>query len=231
MQKELEDLKAKSTPATPPPRPRRDVSASASKSAQKETAASKTKAAKEKGNGKKECQTREVGGKRVGGRRKQQEEEVAEPEAEEKADEEEEEQEDQEREDEEKDCQTEDLFGSEEEGAEEEEEEGEGSEEEEEENDEDSENTKSKRGGYIPRVEGECSFAAARARLRRMREKKPTGRCHVPEAVHNMWKTGGADVQDQLVQMLRDAGWNKDALAWQRTYTKSVRAFFTHVEL
>lgn len=47
-------------------------------------------------------------------------------------------------------------------------------------------------------------------RLRRLCEKKPSGRCHVPEAVHQRWKAGTAIEREAMVQELEKAGWSKD---------------------
>ena len=47
-------------------------------------------------------------------------------------------------------------------------------------------------------------------RLRRLCERKPSGRLNVPEAVHKQWAAGGPG-KDQLLQQLTESGFNKDA--------------------
>ena len=53
------------------------------------------------------------------------------------------------------------------------------------------------------------SEAAEKHRLRRICEKKPSGRINVPEHVHLKWKNGGTD-RDELLEQLREANWKKD---------------------
>lgn len=56
---------------------------------------------------------------------------------------------------------------------------------------------------------GEVSEAAKNNRLRRMCEKKPSGRCHVPSEIHERWAQGGAE-RLKLRDELEAANWNKD---------------------
>lgn len=50
---------------------------------------------------------------------------------------------------------------------------------------------------------------AVAARLRRVCEKKPSGRCHVPPEIHELWKQGG-DKRDELEKIFLNVGENKD---------------------
>ena len=47
-------------------------------------------------------------------------------------------------------------------------------------------------------------------RLRRLCEKKPSGRCPVPEAIHLKWKNGGKEEREKLMDELEAAGWSKE---------------------
>lgn len=56
----------------------------------------------------------------------------------------------------------------------------------------------------------ELSEAAKNQRLRRICERKGSGKLHVPEELHNLWKKGGHS-REQLRQMLqKKANWNKN---------------------
>ena len=55
----------------------------------------------------------------------------------------------------------------------------------------------------------ELSEAAKNQRLRRICERKGSGKINVPEEIHNLWKKGGHS-RDELRQMLEDADWDKD---------------------
>lgn len=57
--------------------------------------------------------------------------------------------------------------------------------------------------------EQELSEAAKRQRLRRLCERKGSGKLHVPLAIHEMWLQGG-HTRDELVEELEKAGWSKD---------------------
>lgn len=46
-------------------------------------------------------------------------------------------------------------------------------------------------------------------RLRRLCERKPSGRLLVPESIHLKWKNGGSD-REALMDELERAGWSKD---------------------
>lgn len=61
------------------------------------------------------------------------------------------------------------------------------------------------RGSALPETD-----AAKDARLRRLCEKKPSGRCGVPEALHMKWKNGSREERDELVDMLESVEWQKD---------------------
>lgn len=53
---------------------------------------------------------------------------------------------------------------------------------------------------------------AAEARLRRICEKKPSGKMHVTPEVHEQWARGGAS-RAKLLKQLQDVGFNKDTQA------------------
>ena len=55
----------------------------------------------------------------------------------------------------------------------------------------------------------DATEAAKNNRLRRLCEKKPSGRCHVPPEVHEQWKKGGAE-RLKLRDELEECGWDKD---------------------
>ncbi len=55
----------------------------------------------------------------------------------------------------------------------------------------------------------ELSEGAKLGRLRRLCERKPSGKLKVPENIHNMWKRGGHDRQE-LLHMLEEAGFEED---------------------
>ena len=55
----------------------------------------------------------------------------------------------------------------------------------------------------MPETEG-----ARKNRLRRICERKPSGKLHVPEAIHLQWAQGGAG-RDALMDQLEAAGWDK----------------------
>ena len=56
----------------------------------------------------------------------------------------------------------------------------------------------------------ELSQAAKEQRLRRMCEVKPSGKCHVPTEIHELWKKGGHG-RDQLLEILEASNWEKDS--------------------
>ena len=55
----------------------------------------------------------------------------------------------------------------------------------------------------------ELSEAAKNQRLRRICERKGSGKLNAPEEIHNLWKKGGHS-REELRQMLEDADWDKD---------------------
>lgn len=62
-----------------------------------------------------------------------------------------------------------------------------------------------------PERTGTLTEAAKNNRLRRLCEKKPSGRCHVPEEIQARWSKGGSErlaLRDELEQ----CGWDKDYL-------------------
>ena len=60
-------------------------------------------------------------------------------------------------------------------------------------------------GTELPQTE-----AAKDARLRRLCERKPSGRLQVPEALHQKWKSASREEKDNMVDILDSVGWNKD---------------------
>ena len=52
--------------------------------------------------------------------------------------------------------------------------------------------------------------AAQQARLRRICERKPSGRMHVPEHIHQRWKNGTKADRAELLEQLEEANWDKD---------------------
>ena len=53
------------------------------------------------------------------------------------------------------------------------------------------------------------SEAAKKQRLRRVCQRKSSGRINVPEEIHEMWKKGGY-ARDELCKILEESGWDKD---------------------
>ncbi|CAK9008775.1 unnamed protein product [Durusdinium trenchii] len=66
--------------------------------------------------------------------------------------------------------------------------------------------------------ENEMTDAAKNNRLRRLCERKPSGRLRVPEKVHKMWLAKGHS-REKLRQMLEDCDWDSERFI--RTVTKS----------
>ena len=54
--------------------------------------------------------------------------------------------------------------------------------------------------------------AAKMARLRRMCEVKPSGKCNVPDEVHKRWLHGNQAEREALCDELEAAHWSKDCL-------------------
>ena len=61
-----------------------------------------------------------------------------------------------------------------------------------------------------PGLAAPASEAAKRARLRRLCERKPSGRIFVPEEVHTKWKNANSDERDAMVEVLEANNWSKD---------------------
>ncbi|CAJ1373970.1 unnamed protein product [Effrenium voratum] len=76
--------------------------------------------------------------------------------------------------------------------------------------DEDDKPKKPKRGGALQKSNAPKTEAAREARLRRVCERKPTGRCHVPPDIHEMWASGGSVKRKEMARMLEESGWDKD---------------------
>lgn len=62
-----------------------------------------------------------------------------------------------------------------------------------------------------PSGEG-LSQEAKMAKLRRMCEKKPSGKCKVPEDIHLKWKNNNGDDRKDLLELLETSDWEKDCL-------------------
>ena len=60
-------------------------------------------------------------------------------------------------------------------------------------------------GTELPQTE-----AAKDARLRRLCERKPSGRLQVPVSLHKKWKGASREEKDHMVDILDSVGWNKD---------------------
>ena len=56
------------------------------------------------------------------------------------------------------------------------------------------------------------SEGAKLQRLRRLCEKKPSGKCFVPEEVHKRWATGGKAEREAMIEEFEKANWSKDFL-------------------
>lgn len=52
--------------------------------------------------------------------------------------------------------------------------------------------------------------AAKQARLRRLCERKPSGKINVPLALHEKWLKANRDERDSMVDKLDEVGWDKD---------------------
>ena len=67
----------------------------------------------------------------------------------------------------------------------------------------------------VARTQGKdppATEAAKLARLRRLCEKKPSGKCNVPEELHKRWLHGSLQDREALVEELEAAHWSKDHL-------------------
>jgi len=50
------------------------------------------------------------------------------------------------------------------------------------------------------------------ARLRRLCEVKPSGRCAVPQEVHQRWKKADKNEREAMVEEFEKANWPKDLI-------------------
>ena len=73
--------------------------------------------------------------------------------------------------------------------------------------------------------EKELSEAAKKQRLRRVCQRKPSGKLGVPEKVHVMWKEGGSK-RDELQELLESAGWDKDRMCCQCLFKPCLQDVF-----
>ncbi|CAL1159177.1 unnamed protein product [Cladocopium goreaui] len=74
----------------------------------------------------------------------------------------------------------------------------------------------------VARTQGKdppATEAAKLARLRRLCEKKPSGKCHVPEELHKRWLHGSLQDREALVEELEAAHWSKDLFVSRVTKT------------
>lgn len=67
-----------------------------------------------------------------------------------------------------------------------------------------------KRSSERPSEAPELSDAAKAARLRRLCERKPSGKIQVPQEIHDRWKQGTSEERDQLLEMFEKCNWEKD---------------------
>lgn len=58
--------------------------------------------------------------------------------------------------------------------------------------------------------ESQPTLEARWRRLRRVCERKPSGRCRVPEHVHLKWLQGDLSTRKQMLETLETAQWDKD---------------------
>ncbi|CAL1140564.1 unnamed protein product [Cladocopium goreaui] len=63
------------------------------------------------------------------------------------------------------------------------------------------------------------SLEAKMAKLRRVCEKKPSGKVKVPEEVHLKWKQNNGDDRAELLKALEDSNWDKDTFVAKVTRT------------
>ena len=56
----------------------------------------------------------------------------------------------------------------------------------------------------------ELSQAAKDARLRRVCERKPSGKIKVPLEVHEKWKSGNKEDRQHLMEILEEGNWSQD---------------------
>jgi len=61
-----------------------------------------------------------------------------------------------------------------------------------------------------PELAPPATEGARLQRLRRLCEKKPSGRCSVPEQIHLKWKNGSKEEREKLMDELEAAGWSKE---------------------
>ena len=86
-----------------------------------------------------------------------------------------------------------------------------GEDEEEEQEEDEAEEQEDEEGEQESEEEEGLSEGAKLGRLRRLCERKPSGKLRVPEAIHTMWKSGGHSRQ-KLLKMLEDAGYEEDTV-------------------
>ena len=62
------------------------------------------------------------------------------------------------------------------------------------------------------------STEAKMAKLRRVCEKKPSGKCKVPEDIHLKWKNNNGDDRKELLDLLESSDWDKDCVILKHKY-------------
>ena len=60
-----------------------------------------------------------------------------------------------------------------------------------------------------PDSEGAMSEAAKMARLRRICEKKPSGKIFVPQELHEKWRKSTREEKEAMIDVLENNGWDK----------------------
>lgn len=72
-------------------------------------------------------------------------------------------------------------------------------------------------GDQVTDEDGARYYKRVDAQLRRLRERKPSGKLKVPVSIHEMWAKGGKD-RDQLRQMLEQVELDKDPYMHDDTF-------------
>lgn len=73
-------------------------------------------------------------------------------------------------------------------------------------------------GDQVTDEDGARYYKRVDAQLRRLCERKPSGKLKVPVSIHEMWAKGGKD-RDQLRQMLEQVELDKDPYTCMMIYT------------
>ena len=94
------------------------------------------------------------------------------------------------------------------------------------ENEEGSEESEQEENEEVPgtEVSSEPTEAAKNNRLRRLCEKKPSGRMQVPQEIHDIWAKGGPE-RLALRDQLEGCGWQKDLPGLDGVFVSSKKVF------